>query len=141
MVDPFEDISTAAVREVREETGIDASFRSIECFRATHDGLDGQTNLYFIVSLTPRTNDIHVQESEIAAGCWMPMAKFLQHEFTGVYGALHEIAAQNHAASTAGAANMGWIEHKLPIVFRKGVNTLYCSPDCVLSEKCTGAKL
>ena len=96
MVDPGEDISDAAVREVLEETGIRTQFRSLESFRTDHSGVDGQTNLYFIVTLTPLTSEFTLQESEIADACWMPMEKFLSDlQFVGVYRALHEIAVQN----------------------------------------------
>eukprot|EP00091_Calanus_sinicus_P023145 TRINITY_DN7681_c0_g1_i1.p1 TRINITY_DN7681_c0_g1~~TRINITY_DN7681_c0_g1_i1.p1 ORF type:complete len:188 (-),score=52.33 TRINITY_DN7681_c0_g1_i1:134-697(-) len=48
-VDPGEDISVAAVREIREETGVETEFRSIVAFRHGHNFNFGCSDIYIIV--------------------------------------------------------------------------------------------
>ena len=50
-VDPREDISDAAIREVMEETGVKAEFVSLVAFRETHGALHGVTDLYCVCHL------------------------------------------------------------------------------------------
>eukprot|EP00029_Vermamoeba_vermiformis_P001293 TRINITY_DN11467_c0_g1_i1.p1 TRINITY_DN11467_c0_g1~~TRINITY_DN11467_c0_g1_i1.p1 ORF type:complete len:109 (-),score=22.27 TRINITY_DN11467_c0_g1_i1:196-522(-) len=55
MADPGEDLGEAAKREVFEETGVEAEFESIICFRHRHDAAFGGGDLYFIARLKPKT--------------------------------------------------------------------------------------
>lgn len=120
MVDPGEEIAAAAVREVREETGIECEFVGIDCWRATHDGPSHQTNLYFIVTLKPLTSQIVVQESEIAHAAWLALDEFVALPFRGVYKALHETAVHNMTHPTN-----RWSCQALPVVFRPGNKRVY----------------
>ena len=51
IVDPAEGVSSAACREVLEETGIHTTFHSIAAFRETHAGPWGTTDLYMLCIL------------------------------------------------------------------------------------------
>eukprot|EP01018_Ginkgo_biloba_P023234 Gb_28825 [translate_table: standard] len=72
-----EDIFAGAMREVKEETGIDAKFLEVVGIRHAHNALFGKSDLFFICMLQPLSNDIVVQESEISAAQWMRMEEFV----------------------------------------------------------------
>lgn len=95
-VKPGEEISTAAVREVLEETNIKTEFVSVVCFRQMFPGIFGRygvklkisyrmsdfqdrSDLYFIVLLKPLSHEIKIEEAEIAAAKWMPLAEYAYH--------------------------------------------------------------
>ncbi|KAF5943479.1 hypothetical protein HYC85_017556 [Camellia sinensis] len=67
VVDEGEDICDAAVREVKEETGIDAKFVEILAFRQSHEAFFEKSDLFFVCLLQPLSFDIQKQESEIEA--------------------------------------------------------------------------
>jgi len=72
-VDPGEDISVAAVREVKEETGVDTEFRSIVAFRHGHNFNFGCSDIYIIVALKPLSSTINKCDKELSACQWMPL--------------------------------------------------------------------
>lgn len=74
-----EDIKDAAVREIKEETGIDAEFKSLVTFRHTHQAMFGNSDIYVVVLLKPKSDIIHKSEIEIAACKWMDVEEFLIH--------------------------------------------------------------
>jgi 8-oxo-dGTP pyrophosphatase MutT (NUDIX family) len=55
----------AAVREVKEETGIDARFQSIVAMRHSHNVQFGRDDLYIITRLQPLSMDITVDDEVI----------------------------------------------------------------------------
>lgn len=69
-----ESISTTAVREVKEETGIDTEFVSILCFRHMRDIRWHTDDLYFICLLRPLTTDVTMDRREIAAYKWIDVS-------------------------------------------------------------------
>ncbi|GAB4845949.1 hypothetical protein Ancab_024955 [Ancistrocladus abbreviatus] len=73
VVDAGEDISVAAAREVKEETGIDTDFVEVLAFRQTHKSFLGKSDLFFLCFLRPLSFDIQKQESEIEAAQWMSL--------------------------------------------------------------------
>jgi len=121
MVDPGEDIMTAAAREVFEETGIKTRFENLLCFRHHHKAAFGKSDLYFICKLRPLNLDLSPCPKEIADCKWMPLDDFLSLPYyRGVYKKMMEIAS-----SSVKADYKGLTAEKLPIVFRKGENFLY----------------
>ena len=72
-VDPGEDIHTAAIREVFEETGVRTKFRSIVAFRHGHKFNFGCSDIYIIVALTPESKEIKFDQKEISNCQWMPI--------------------------------------------------------------------
>jgi len=78
-VDPGEDISVAAVREIREETGVETEFRSIVAFRHGHNFNFGCSDIYIIVALKPLSSKIKQCDKELSACQWMPMEEYATH--------------------------------------------------------------
>lgn len=75
-----EHLAAAAIREVWEETAVLTQFHSLVGFRHWHVNRFGKSDLYFICRLTPLSDAIQLQESEIAECRWMPIEQYLQHE-------------------------------------------------------------
>lgn len=77
LADPHEDIGAAAVREVYEETGVAARFRSIVGFREQHNVGFGVSDLYFVCRCEPVSTDITHCPREIAEAKWMPVDEYI----------------------------------------------------------------
>jgi len=123
MVDPKEDLHAAAVREVFEETGVKAEPVSILGFRQHHTASFGKSDIYFVFRLKPITTEISVQETEIAAGKWLPIDELLSLPYyKGLYKTLLALGRES-----VDNDYIGFTGHELPIVFRKGTNILYHS--------------
>lgn len=59
------------MREVKEETGVEAQFVSLVAFRHVHGSAFNCSDLYFIVHLRPTTREITMCETELAGCEWM----------------------------------------------------------------------
>lgn len=69
----------AAMREVKEETGIDTVFESMVTLRHTHNMMFGNSDIYVIIKLKATTNTIEKSEMEIKECQWMDLEEFLNH--------------------------------------------------------------
>ncbi|KAH1054287.1 hypothetical protein GLYMA_08G330100v4 [Glycine max] len=85
VVDAGEEIFEAAIREVKEETGIDTEFVELLAFRHTHNSFFGKSGLSFICMLRPLSFDIKKQELEIEAAQWMPFEEFADQPFNQMH--------------------------------------------------------
>ncbi len=81
-LEPGEHIADAAVREVKEETGIDSQFISMKAFRHWHNYRFGKSDLYFICRLKPLNYEITIDPREISRACWMSLEDFFKHPDT-----------------------------------------------------------
>ncbi|KAJ6813323.1 nudix hydrolase 2-like isoform X1 [Iris pallida] len=81
VVDQGEDIFTGAIREVKEETGIDTEFLEVLAFRQSHMSFFEKSDLFFVCMLRPLSFDIQKQESEIEAAQWMPIEEYAAQPF------------------------------------------------------------
>ncbi|XP_020103452.1 nudix hydrolase 2-like isoform X1 [Ananas comosus] len=86
-VDEGEDLHVGALREVKEETGIDTEFVEVLAFRQSHKSLFEKSELFFLCLLRPLSFEIQRQESEIDAAAvmtnltWMPIDDFKAQPF------------------------------------------------------------
>ncbi|KAL0300905.1 UNVERIFIED_CONTAM: Nudix hydrolase 2 [Sesamum radiatum] len=87
-----EDICDAAVREVKEETGIDAKFLEILAFRQSHKSFFEKSDLFFVCMMQPLSSDIRPQEAEIEAAQWMPYEEYVAQPFVQKYELPRRIA-------------------------------------------------
>ena len=82
-----ENLDVAAIREVKEETGIDCTFKSVLTFRHTHGMQFNRSDFYFVCRLEPiegrdeETDRVIIpepvaQEGEIAAAKWVPFDEY-----------------------------------------------------------------
>ncbi|XP_021842667.2 nudix hydrolase 2 [Spinacia oleracea] len=81
IVDEREDICAAAIREVKEETGVDAEFVEVVAFRQTHKAFFDKSDLFFLCFLRPLSFKIQKQELEIEAAQWMSIPEFTAQPF------------------------------------------------------------
>ncbi|XP_065615742.1 nudix hydrolase 7 isoform X2 [Quercus suber] len=81
VVNEGEDFCTAAIREVKEETGIDTEFVEVLAFRQSHKSFFSKSDLLFICMLKPRNFDIEKQNLEIEAAKWMPIEDYSAQPF------------------------------------------------------------
>ncbi|ONI09699.1 hypothetical protein PRUPE_4G004000 [Prunus persica] len=91
VVDEGEDIFAAAVREVKEETGIDSEFVEVLAFRQRHKSFFQKSDLFFVCMLRPLSFDIQKQEHEIEAAKWMPFEEYAAQPFVQKYELLSYI--------------------------------------------------
>jgi ADP-ribose pyrophosphatase YjhB (NUDIX family) len=82
-----EQLDEAAIREVKEETGIDCQFKSVLSFRHTHGMQFGRSDFYFVCRLEPVETKDEIsgemtipepvaQEGEIAAAAWVSLPEY-----------------------------------------------------------------
>ncbi|KAJ8898586.1 hypothetical protein K2173_001483 [Erythroxylum novogranatense] len=81
VVNEGEDICIAAIREVKEETGIDADFVEILAFRQSHQSFFMKSDLFFVCMLQPRHFDIKKQDSEIEDAQWMAISDYVNQPY------------------------------------------------------------
>ncbi|KAL6281857.1 hypothetical protein ACE6H2_012786 [Prunus campanulata] len=91
VVDEGEDIFAAAVREVKEETGIDSESVEVLAFRQSHKSFFEKSDLFFVCMLRPLSFDIQKQEQEIKAAKWMPFEEYAAQPFVQKYELLKYI--------------------------------------------------
>ena len=156
LTDPGEDIVEAAIREAKEETGLDVEFDRIICMRQAHGGIFNQSDMFFVVllHLAPKYKsglkngeDVPLipQEEEIAEIKWMPMEEFaaqdlwqgspLYEEMNGAMirvanSVMHEAAkkeGKEHANCSSEDEQCGLVAKNLPIGWRPGSQTIYVS--------------
>ncbi|XP_024026326.1 nudix hydrolase 2 [Morus notabilis] len=101
VVNEGEDICTAAIREVKEETGIDTEFVEVLAFRESHKLLFTKSDLFFVCMLKPRSFDIQIQVVEIEAAKWMPVEEYEAQPFIQNHKLFNLVAKICRAKSVA----------------------------------------
>lgn len=67
------------MREIKEETGIDAVFESLVTFRHTHNMGYGNSDIYIVVLLKAVSELINKSNSEIKDCQWMDIEEYLNN--------------------------------------------------------------
>ncbi|EFJ21091.1 hypothetical protein SELMODRAFT_176548 [Selaginella moellendorffii] len=81
LINQAEDIFAGAIREVKEETGIDTEFVEVVGFRQGHHVAFEKSDLFFVCVLRPLSSQITKQDSEIEDAKWMPLSEFGAQDF------------------------------------------------------------
>ncbi|KAL6226601.1 hypothetical protein ACLB2K_000563 [Fragaria x ananassa] len=76
-----EDIFSGAIREVKEETGIETTFLKMVAFRHAHKVAFEQSDLLFVCMLKPLSSEITIDGKEIQAAKWMPLDEFIEQPY------------------------------------------------------------
>jgi 8-oxo-dGTP diphosphatase len=85
-IDDSENISTALIREVYEETGVNVEFDSIICLGHFTPGQFNESNLYVVCKAKPLSYEIDIQDThEILEAKWMEIDEFINGENTHPY--------------------------------------------------------
>lgn len=79
-VDKGEHLTEAVVREVKEETGVEAKFNGIVGFRHYHRGQFSTSNIYILCVLEALTTEITPCPEEIGKAKWIACEDFLASE-------------------------------------------------------------
>ncbi|XP_078177390.1 nudix hydrolase 8-like isoform X2 [Carex rostrata] len=79
-INKSEDIFSGAIREIKEETGIETSFLEVVAFRHAHQVIFDKSDILFICLLKPLTFDISIDTTEIDDAMWMPLDEFLNQK-------------------------------------------------------------
>lgn len=82
---PGEHLAEAVLREVLEETGVQAQFESLVCFRHWHGYRYGKSDIYFVCRLKPLSEDVTLQAEEIEECLWMPVEEYLASDLVSPF--------------------------------------------------------
>ncbi|KAF8765503.1 hypothetical protein HU200_008652 [Digitaria exilis] len=118
-----EEIFTGVVREIKEETGIDTEFMELIAFRHAHNVAFQKSDLFFICVLRPLSNDIRIDEAEIQAAKWMPLAEFIEQPFIQEDHMFRKIA--DICVQRLRKRYCGLTAHHVASKFDGGTSTLY----------------
>lgn len=121
-----ENIEEAAIREVKEETGIDCQFHNVLAARHTHNIQFGRSDLYFICRLSPISTTTNTssdsqqpqpQPGEIHDAKWLPwdqykdMIEKYNHPMMKLIVKLYE---QGQAHNNVYDIQTSWVESIVP---------------------------
>ncbi|KAK4784999.1 hypothetical protein SAY86_001688 [Trapa natans] len=80
-INKSEDLFSGAIREVREETGVDTVFLKMVAFRHVHlVGLE-KSDILFVCNLRPLSLDISIDQNEIQDAKWMGFDEFIAQPY------------------------------------------------------------
>ncbi|KAG8367306.1 hypothetical protein BUALT_Bualt16G0058600 [Buddleja alternifolia] len=80
-INKSEELFSGAIREVKEETGIDTTFLELVAFRHVHRVAFEKSDLLFVCMLKPLSSEIKIDENEIQDAKWTTMDQLLSQQF------------------------------------------------------------
>ncbi|XP_057520302.1 nudix hydrolase 8 [Amaranthus tricolor] len=132
-----EEIYTGAVREVKEETGIDAEFVEVIAFRHAQNVAFEKSDLFFICMLKPLTTQITVDDHEIVAAKWMPLVEFVKQPWIQEDSMLKKVT--DIFIAKLGKKYCGLYAHHLISKFDDRLSTLYYNVVNTQESNCFGS--
>ncbi|KAH0719686.1 hypothetical protein KY290_004601 [Solanum tuberosum] len=139
IVEEGEDIFEGAIREVKEETGIDTEFMEVLAFRQTHKVLFGKSDLFFICMMHPLSFDIQKQDLEIEAAQWMPIEEYAALPFVQKHGLFKYI--KDLCLVKAERNYPGFTPVPITSFFDASTSFLYCNKDGLDQESSASSSL
>jgi len=127
LVNAGEEMSVSAVREMKEETGIDVEFVQLVGCREMQRALHGKGNLFFMcVCRLVGSDEIRIQKEELAAAKWMPLDEF---ESLPYYqgDSVYSVLTKTSVAAVRGQCD-GLQRLRLPVAVntpKRGEQTIY----------------
>ncbi len=97
---PGEHLVDAVLREVLEETGVEAKFESLVCFRHWHGYRYGKSDIYFVCRLSPLSQNVTMQAEEIEECFWMPLDQYFASDMVSAFNKRIVHAAVNSSGVT-----------------------------------------
>jgi 8-oxo-dGTP pyrophosphatase MutT (NUDIX family) len=82
---PGEHLVDAVLREVLEETGVNAKFEALVCLRHWHGYRYGKSDIYFVCRLSPLSQDLTMQAEEIEECFWMPVDDYFASDLVSAF--------------------------------------------------------
>ncbi|CAD5122575.1 DgyrCDS10988 [Dimorphilus gyrociliatus] len=127
LADLGEDIADAAVREVYEETNIQAKFQGILSFRQHHSfpGAWGRSDLYFICHLKPITTDIQHCTREIQDCKWITLEEIKNDQH--ISPVTRAVIAMVDEGLSTNWRKVNWESKVMPSVYPGQTYTLFSS--------------
>ncbi|CAH9089403.1 unnamed protein product [Cuscuta europaea] len=122
-----EDISDCAVREVKEETGIDAEFVEFLAFRQNHKLLFSKSDLFFVCKLKPLSSTITKQDTEITDAKWMKIEEYMEQPFVKESESFSSVAEICNMAARKDDAYSGFIANPKTKKRPGAKSYLYCN--------------
>ncbi|KAI5664589.1 hypothetical protein M9H77_23912 [Catharanthus roseus] len=80
-INKSEELFSGAIREVKEETGIETTFLEMVSFRHVHLVAFEKSDLLFVCMLKPLSLQIEIDENEIQDAKWMTLDELLGQQF------------------------------------------------------------
>ena len=114
-----EHLVSAVVREVREETGVEAVFDHLAALRHWHGYRFGKSDIYMVCRLRPKTKEIVKCDLEIEYCRWMPLDEFLNSPDVGDF---------NRSIVKAAAAEQHLVLRELPGWSQPEINESFFHP-------------
>ncbi|KAM3964368.1 uncharacterized protein ACR2FA_001342 [Aphomia sociella] len=78
-VEVGEDLTEAAVREVKEETGVDTVFQYLITFLHTHNMMHGNSEVNVLVMMKALSDQINISQREVNDCKWMHVTEYTNH--------------------------------------------------------------
>ncbi|KAH6803127.1 nudix hydrolase-like protein 8 [Perilla frutescens var. frutescens] len=122
-IDKSEELFSGAVREVKEETGIDTEFLELVAFRHVHRVAFDKSDLLFVCMLNPLSLEIQIDENEIQEAKWISVDEVLRQQFykeDGMLKRVMEICMATHEKNYS-----GFVAHQLISKFDGKMSHLY----------------